>query len=148
MEKVNLANKEKKMKINTLPASFFFDKIGVIVKIEMNADHVFRGELVYDGRNQIIFNRNDKMFYLLTKIAPIIRKRIMKSKYVTIAEEFNDEITQAYDISVRIVDNIPGEDTYDVEMQEYIERLEERLGKDKVEEMKREAIHTFSQLSA
>lgn len=148
MEKVNLANKEKEMKIKALPASFFFDKIGVIVKIEMNADHVFRGELVYDGRNQIIFNRNDKMFYLLTKIAPIIRKRIMKSKYVTIAEEFNDEITQAYDISVRIVDNIPGEDTYDVEMQEYIERLEERLGKDKVEEMKREAIHTFSQLSA
>ena len=50
--------------ITPLPANFFFDKIGVIIKIEMNADHVFRGEVVYDGRNQIIFNRNDKQFYL------------------------------------------------------------------------------------
>ena len=65
-----------------------------IIKIEMNADHVFRGEIVYDGRNQIILNRNDKQFYLLSKIAPIIRKKILKSRYVTIAEEFNDEITQ------------------------------------------------------
>lgn len=135
------------MQIQTLPANFFFDKIGVIVKIEMNADHVFRGELVYDGRNQIIFNRNDKQFYLLTKIAPVVRKRIMKSKYVTIAEEFNDEIVQAYDISVRLVDNIPGEDTYDVEMQEYLEQLEEKIGKDKVDEMRRQAIHSFDQLA-
>lgn len=135
------------MQIQTLPANFFFDKIGVIVKIEMNADHVFRGELVYDGRNQIIFNRNDKQFYLLTKIAPVVRRRIMKSKYVTIAEEFNDEIVQAYDISVRIVDNIPGEDTYDVEMQEYLEQLEEKIGKDKVDEMRRQAIHSFDQLA-
>lgn len=135
------------MQIKTLPANFFFDKIGVIVKIEMNADHVFRGELVYDGRNQIIFNRNDKQFYLLTKIAPVVRKRILKSKYVTIAEEFNEEIIQAYDITVRIVDNIPGEDTYDVEMQEYLERLEEKLGKDKVDEMRRQAIHSFEQLA-
>lgn len=135
------------MQIQTLPANFFFDKIGVIVKIEMNADHVFRGELVYDGRNQIIFNRNDKQFYLLTKIAPVVRRRIMKSKYVTIAEEFNDEIVQAYDISVRLVDNIPGEDTYDVEMQEYLEQLEEKIGKDKVDEMRRQAIHSFDQLA-
>lgn len=135
------------MQIQTLPANFFFDKIGVIVKIEMNADHVFRGELVYDGRNQIIFNRNDKQFYLLTKIAPVVRKRIMKSKYVTIAEEFNDEITQAYDIAVRLVDNIPGEDTYDVEMQEYLEQLEEKIGKEKVDEMRRQAIHSFDQLA-
>lgn len=135
------------MQIQTLPANFFFDKIGVIVKIEMNADHVFRGELVYDGRNQIIFNRNDKQFYLLTKIAPVVRRRIMKSNYVTIAEEFNDEIVQAYDISVRIVDNIPGEDTYDVEMQEYLEQLEEKIGKEKVDEMRRQAIHSFDQLA-
>jgi len=134
------------MKIQALPANFFFDKIGVIVKIEMNAEHVFRGELVYDGRNQVIFNRNDKQFFLLSQIAPIIRKKILKSKYVTIAESFNDEITQAYDISVRIVDEIPGADTYEEEMQKYIARLEQSLGKDKLKEMQRQAIHSFAKL--
>lgn len=134
------------MGIQPLEANFFFDKIGVIVKYEMNADHVFRGELVYDGRNQIILNRNDKQFYLLSKIAPVIRKKILKSKYVTIAEEFNDEITQAYDISVRIVDEIPGADTYEEVMQEYVAKLEKTLGKEKLKDLQREAIHSFAKL--
>lgn len=134
------------MGIQPLEANFFFDKIGVIVKYEMNADHVFRGELVYDGRNQIILNRNDKQFYLLSKIAPVIRKKILKSKYVTIAEEFNDEITQAYDISVRIVDEIPGADTYEEVMQKYVAKLEKTLGKEKLKDLQREAIHSFAKL--
>lgn len=134
------------MDIQPIEANFFFDKIGVIVKIEMNADHVFRGELVYDGRNQIILNRNDKQFFLLSKIAPIIRKKILKSQYVTITEQFNDEIVQAYDISVRLVDEIPGADTYEEEMQKYIARLEKTLGENKLKEMQREAIHSFAKL--
>lgn len=134
------------MDIQPLEASFFFDKIGVIIKIEMNADYVFRGELVYDGRNQIIFNRNDKKFFLLSRIAPVIRKKILKSRYVTIAEQFNDEITQAYDVSVRIVDEIPGADTYEEEMKQYIARLEKTLGADKLKEIQREAIHSFAKL--
>lgn len=133
--------------ITPIPAEFYFDKIGVIVKVELNEDYVFRGELVYDGRNQIIFNRNDKKFYLLAQIAPMIRRRIMKSQYVTIAEHFNDEIKQAYDISVRLVDEIPGEDNYIEEMNKYIEQIKAELGDEKFNELKREAIHSFSQLT-
>ncbi len=133
--------------ITPIPAEFYFDKIGVIVKVELNEDYVFRGELVYDGRNQIIFNRNDKKFYLLAQIAPMIRRRIMKSQYVTIAEHFNDEIKQAYDISVRLVDEIPGEDNYMEEMNKYIEQIKAELGDEKFNELKREAIHSFSQLT-
>lgn len=133
--------------ITPIPAEFYFDKIGVIVKVELNEDYVFRGELVYDGRNQIIFNRNDKKFYLLAQIAPMIRRRIMKSQYVTIAEHFNDEIKQAYDISVRLVDEIPGEDNYMEEMNKYIEQIKAELGDEKFDELKREAIHSFSQLT-
>lgn len=133
--------------ITPIPAEFYFDKIGVIVKVELNEDYVFRGELVYDGRNQIIFNRNDKKFYLLAQIAPMIRRRIMKSQYVTIAEHFNDEIKQAYDISVRLVDEIPGEDNYMEEMNKYIEQIKAELGDEKFNELKREAIHSFSELT-
>lgn len=132
--------------VEVIPAEFYFDKIGVIVKIELNEDYVFRGEIVYDGRNQVIFNRNDKKFYLLTHIAPMIRKKILKSKHVTIAEYFNDEIMQAYDISVRVVDEIPGEDNYMEEVQKYIEELKTQVGDEKFNEMKREAIHSFEQL--
>lgn len=136
------------MDIQVLPANFYFDKIGVIIKIEMNGDHVFRGELLYDGRNQVILNRNDKQFYLLHKIAPVIRKRILSSQYITIAEEFNDEIVQAYDIAVRIVDNIPGDDTYEEEMNKYLGTLKKSLGEHKLSEMQRQAIHSFAQLNA
>lgn len=136
------------MKVKALPADFYFDKIGVIVKIEMNADHVFRGEIVYDGRNQIIFNRNDEKFYLLTQIAPVIRRKILKSEYITVVEAFDDEINQAYDIKVRLVDEIPGEDNYMAEMEKYVAELEAKLGKDKVAEMQREAIHSFQKLEA
>lgn len=132
--------------IQVIPAEFYFDKIGVIVKVELNEDYVFRGEIVYDGRNQVIFNRNDKKFYLLTHIAPMIRKKILKSQYVTIAEYFNDEIVQAYDISVRLVDEIPGEDNYMEEVTKYIEELKTQVGNEKFNEMKREAIHSFEQL--
>lgn len=135
------------MKIKPLAASFFFDKIGVIVKIEMNADYVFRGELVYDGRNQIIFNRNDEKFYLLTHIAPVIRRKIMKSKYVTVAEEFDEEINQAYDIAVHLVDKIPGDDNYMEQMEKYVAELEAKLGKDKVAQMQRQAIHSLAKLA-
>ena len=133
--------------ITPIPAEFYFDKIGVIVKVELNEDYVFRGEIVYDGRNQIIFNRNDKKFYLLTQIAPMIRRRLMKSQYVTVAEHFNDEIKQAYDISVRLVDEIPGEDNYMEEMKKYVEKIKEEVGEEKFLEMKREAIHSFEQLT-
>lgn len=135
------------MKIKPLAANFYFDKIGVIVKIEMKAEHVFRGELVYDGRNQIIFNRNDEKFYLLSHIAPVIRHKIIKSQYVTIAEAADDEINQAYDIAVRLVDEIPGQDQYVEEMEKYVSELEAQLGKDKVAQMKREAIHSFEKLA-
>jgi hypothetical protein len=132
------------MDIKVLPAEFFFDKIGVIIKIELNADRVLRGELVYDGRNRVILNRNDQQFYLLSHIAPMIRKRIVKSRYVTIVESFNDEIMQAYDIAVRIVDQIPGDDRYEEELKAYIADLEQQLGKDRMEELRREALHSFS----
>lgn len=136
------------MEVKTLPANFYFDKIGVIVKIEMNADHVFRGELIYDGRNQVILNRNDKEYYLLSSIAPIIRRRILKSQYVTVAETFDDEINQAYDIAVRIVEEIPGEDTYMEKMEQYVAKLEAEIGKDQLHALSREAIHSFEKLSA
>lgn len=130
-----------------IPAEFYFDKIGVIIKIELNDEHVFRGELVYDGRNQIIFNRNNKKFFLLSQIAPIIRKRILKSEHVTIAEHFNDEIVQAYDICVRLTDEIPGEDNYMEEMQKYIEKLKVEMGDEKFNELKKQAIHSFEKLT-
>lgn len=130
-----------------IPAEFYFDKIGVIIKIELNDEHVFRGELVYDGRNQIIFNRNNKKFFLLSQIAPIIRKRILKSEHVTIAEHFNDEIVQAYDICVRLTDEIPGEDNYMAEMQKYIEKLKAEMGDEKFNELKKQAIHSFEKLT-
>lgn len=130
-----------------IPAEFYFDKIGVIIKIELNDEHVFRGELVYDGRNQIVFNRNNKKFFLLSQIAPIIRKRILKSEHVTIAEHFNDEIVQAYDICVRLTDEIPGEDNYMEEMQKYIEKLKAEMGDEKFNELKKQAIHSFEKLT-
>ena len=72
--------------LKKISSDFFFDKQGVIVKIPLEADYVFRAAFFYDGRNQAVLGRNNKDFYLLKSIAPLIREKIKNAKTLTIME--------------------------------------------------------------
>ncbi len=131
---------ENERSFKKLQSDFFFDKQGVIVKIQLEADYVFRGALFYDGRNQAILGRNNKDFYLLKSIAPIIRQKIKNAKTVTIMECTADKVNQAYDVEVVMVDEIPGEDTYQEDYQKYFAKLEEMYGKERIQTFKQKAL--------
>ncbi len=126
--------------LKKLSSDFLFDTQGVIVKVELEADFVFRGALFYDGRNQAVLGRNNKDFYLLKSIAPIIRPKILNSKTVTVMECSKNKVNQAYEVEVVKVDEIPGEDTYQEDYQKYFAKLEEMYGKERVESFKQKAL--------
>ncbi|MBR2300056.1 MAG: hypothetical protein IJ870_05745 [Alphaproteobacteria bacterium] len=131
---------ENELKLQKLQSDFFFDKQGVIVKVQLEADYVFRGALFYDGRNQAILGRNNKDFYLFKSIAPIIRKKIKNAKTVTVMECTADKVNQAYDVEVVMVDEIPGEDTFEEDYQKYFAKLEKMYGTERVQTFKQKAL--------
>lgn len=126
--------------LKKLSSDFLFDAQGVIVKVQLESDYVFRGALFYDGRNQAVLGRNNKDFYLLKSIAPIIRQKIKNAKTVTIMECTENKVNQAYDVEVVQVDEIPGEDTYQEDYQKYFEKLEQMYGKERVQTFKQKAL--------
>lgn len=132
--------------LKKLSSDFLLSKEGVIVKIELNSDYVFRGAFFYDGRNQAILGRNNKDFYLLKSIPPIIRQKILASENIMVAECTGDEIHQAYKVEVVRVDEIPGEDTFVEDYKKYFAKLEEMYGKEKVGKFKQAAIAAWRKI--
>ena len=121
-------------------SEFLLSKQGVIVKIQLKSDYVFRAAFFYDGRNQAVLGRNDKDFYLLKSIPPVIRQKILNSPKLIVAEFNGDQINQSYTVEVVKVDEIPGEDTFEADYQKYFEKLEQMYGKDRVESFKQKAL--------
>ncbi|MBR6409622.1 MAG: hypothetical protein IKS23_05250 [Alphaproteobacteria bacterium] len=131
---------ENAPELKKISSDFFFDKQGVIVKIPLEADYVFRAAFFYDGRNQAILGRNNKDFYLLKSIAPLIREKIKNAKTLTIMECTENKVNQSYDVEIVMVDEIPGEDTFEEDYKKYFEKLEEMYGKERVKSFKQKAL--------
>ena len=143
-------NEELKSVLKKIPSEFFFDQEGVLIKVQLQSDFVFRSILVYDGKNHAILGRNNKDFYLLSSIDPIIRKKLLNSKTVTIAENSGTEILQAYETKIEIVDDIGFDDTYIEDLQKHFFKLEQMYGKERVENFKqkaRNALRNFFKIS-
>ena len=123
-----------------IPSEFLLSKHGIILKIQLKSDYVFRAALFYDGRNQAVLGRNDKDFYLLKSIPPIIRQKILNSPKIIVAEFDGDQINQSYTVEVVKVDEIPGEDTFEEDYKKYFEKLEQMYGKERVNKFKQAAL--------
>ena len=64
-------------------ANFLFDRDGVMIVTSIeNAGIVIRGELIYDGKNTAVLNRNNKEFFGLKNIAPMVREKLKKSELI------------------------------------------------------------------
>ncbi|MBR6409180.1 MAG: hypothetical protein IKS23_02935 [Alphaproteobacteria bacterium] len=129
------------MKIDLMEknAVFLFDKEGVIVitDIKKNED-VVMGELLYDGKNVAILNRNDKEFFALKNIAPLIREKIKQSKFVTVIEKDKDNI-YSYQIAVHLKDDLGFVDDFEKYAEKIISELKEKMTPEEFEEFSRES---------
>ena len=133
-------NQSTNDEIITLPSEFLLSKEGVIAKIELKSDFPFRGAFFYDGRNRAVLGRNNKEFYLLKSIPPIIRQKILKGKTIMVFECSGEQILHAYDVEVIKVDEIPGDDTFEQDYKKYFEKLEQMYGKERVNKFKQAAL--------
>lgn len=125
------------MKVNLVPknAGFMFDKEGVIITTDIEKKNfVTKGELLYDGKNVAILNRNNKDFYTLKNIAPVIREKIKTSDYVTIVEQDKGDI-YSYDIKVHMKDDLGFEDDFDKLAENVISELKEKLSPEEFAEL-------------
>jgi len=118
---------------------FLFDKKGVIIitDIEKISD-VIMAELIYDGKNVAILNRNNREFFVLKNIAPLIREKIKQSKFVTIIEK-DKENMYSYQVEVHLKDNLGFEDNFEKFAQEVIEKIKEKMTLEEFEEFLRES---------
>ena len=117
------------MKINLIKknAVFLFDEEGVIIITDIQKDReVVMAELLYDGKNVAILNRNNKEFFCLKNIAPIIREKIKQSKDVTIIEQDKVDI-YSYLVEIHLKDDLGFEDDFDKYAQNIIAELKEKM---------------------
>ena len=108
-------------------AVFVFDKQGVIIITDIEKKgNIVIGELVYDGKNVAILNRNNREFFSLKNIAPIMREKVIQSKYVTVIEIVNDDI-YSYKVEVHLKDDLGFEDDFDEFAQRVVSELKEKM---------------------
>ena len=108
-------------------ADFFFDKEGVMIATDIEKiDFAVMGELIYDGKNVAILNRNNKDFFALKNIAPHIREKLQQSQEVTIIEKDKESI-YSYKVKVHLTDDLGFEDDFDKLAEEVITELKEKM---------------------
>ena len=132
----------------SLSSEFLFGADGVILKIEPKDDYPFRGAFFYGGGNYAVLGRNDRQFYLLKSIPPVLRQKILQSQTIMVVECSGEEIKHAYKVDVFKTDEIPLEDTFIADYQKYFSKLEEKYGKQRVNKFKQSAIEMWQKLTS
>lgn len=120
-------------------ATFLFDEEGVIIVTDIEKTGLVNiGELVYDGKNVAVLNRNNKDFFALKNIAPLFRDKIKKSKDVTIIERDKDDI-YSYKVVVSLKDDLGFEDDFDVFANKVMSELKEKMTPEQYDEFLKES---------
>ena len=115
------------MNVEYKDANFWADKEGILIftDIEKKGD-VSKAEVVYDGKNAVVLNRNDESFYVLKNIAPRIRKKIADAKSVVVVERDKDGI-YSYEVVLRKVDDLGIEDEWEQYATGVYNQLKEKM---------------------
>lgn len=120
-------------------ATFLFDKEGIIIVTDIKkTDFVVMGELIYDGRNVAILNRNNKSFYTLKNIAPLFRAKLKQAKDVTIVEQDKNSI-YSYKVAVNLKEDLGFEDNFDVFAEKVMTELQQKMTPEQFEQFLNES---------
>ena len=120
-------------------ATFLFDKEGIIIVTDIEkTDFVVMSELIYDGRNVAILNRNNKSFYTLKNIAPLFRAKLKQAKDVTIVEQDKNSI-YSYKVAVNLKEDLGFEDNFDVFAEKVMTELQQKMTPEQFEQFLNES---------
>ncbi len=142
MVEENIAkNTEQDIKLIEKSALFIGDEEGILVVVDIECDSkVTNAEIIYDGKNTVILNRDNKDYFALKNIPPSIREDIKSSEFVTVVEKLKGDI-YSYEVSVRIVPDMGIPDDWDQCAFKIIEEMEKRLSAQNFEKF-RQLINT------
>lgn len=128
-------------------ANFLFDRDGVMIVTSIeNAGIVIRGELIYDGKNTAVLNRNNKEFFGLKNIAPMVREKLKKSEYVTIIEQNNKEL-YSYDVVVHFVLDLGLPDDWNEYQEKVTKDLQAKLSPEELQNLSEQSEYLLKELS-
>lgn len=141
---------EDKLKTELISGNAVFtkDDEGVIIITDiLNNGRVAAGEVVYDGKNALILNRNNEKYYVFKNIPPYIRDVLSKTKEVTVVESENKQNIYSYSVKIRIVDNLGIADEWEEYASQVMENMEKSLKPQELADFMQEAQKAYEELS-
>ena len=128
------------MSLSCIKALFVKDVDGIMIMTDIeDKPDVTYGEIVYDGKNVAVLNRDNKDFYLLPNIQPNLREELLHADEVTIIEQREHKDIYAYSLKVRAVEDMKIEDNWDKYAQAVVEELYKNLSKEDFDSVVEEA---------
>ena len=122
-------------------ANFWIDAQGVLIFTDIEKEgEVSKAEVIYDGKNAVVLNRNDKDFYALKNIAPRYRQKISDAKSVIIVEKDKNGI-YSYEVVVRNVKDLGIADDWDQYASSVMSELKGKLSPEILSRLTKEAEH-------
>jgi len=120
-------------------ANFWIDSRGVLIFTDIEkSEEVSKAEVVYDGKNAVLLNKNDKEFYVLKNIAPRLRQKLASAKSVIVVEQ-NKGGMYSYEVVLRKVDDLGVEDDWDQYAKEVYAKLKEKMSPEDFAQFTKEA---------
>lgn len=116
------------MKVTVANALYVADDEGIMVITDIkNKPDIVYGELIYDGGNVAILNRNNDDLFVLPNISPDMRKTIADASEIVIVEHRDEEDVYAYSVEVKLVESMNLPDDWDKFANEVIADLKNNL---------------------
>lgn len=116
------------MKITVAKALYVADDEGIMVITDIdNKSDIVYGELIYDGGNVAILNRNNEDLFVLPNISPDLRQTVANASEIVIIEHRDAEDVYAYSVEVKSVESMNLPDDWDEYANEIITDLKNNL---------------------
>ena len=109
-------------------ALFIADDEGVLILTDIaDKPDITFGEVVYDGKNVAVLNRDNQEYYVLENIQPELRESMLHASNVTVIERRGNDDLYAYSLRVRTVKDMGLDDHWEEHAENVIEELRENL---------------------
>ncbi len=126
-------------------AIFTCDKEGIIILTDIEGGPVKKGEVIYDGKNVVVLNRNGKEYYGLKNVPLLVRKKFKDDDYATIFEKNGKDI-RTYKLKISMVKDLGLPDDYEENMQKIIEEMKKLMSEEEFKQFQNDAIKIYTKV--
>lgn len=126
-------------------AIFTCDEQGIMIVTDIEGGPVTKGEVIYDGKNVVVLNRNGKEFYAFKNVPLLVREKFKDGEYVTILEKEGDNL-RSYKLKTGMVEDLGFEDDYEENMQKIIEEMKKNMSEKEFKQFQEDTIAVYKKM--